>query len=798
MSAKPADAKTLLSTYASEEVRGKLLDLRALSRLLAQCVVAPRYRPSSQLKKALSALSEEGAEVRNRIGYSKVPGQRAQKIRQNVDFVGLASLYALLELWNVEPLLDLDATEPEVVAQAIADEVLERRVLLPFLHGRELYDKFNVVEGTATGELATDKAIDLLGDSPIGVVHARRFLIGPLGLVVTPFRRDVYGSSSPFLQHSADRTVTRPHRITLKTSELAQVNAHRGEYQEVLRKLSRERSDWGGFLRAVLKNPLEDFDERSVKTMPFFLGDAFSNRELRVLLAEAVEASPLTHETVSKRPGEQVDGPTLGVGSFGDWSRAELIQALLTASDDQLWECIQNAVESGGIVVPPPEVREPVLNGRRQAGQWGTSLELGSLGLRTVSAWGEMPNLRLEELARKCWDECGTEYQEDIEWAVRGQATGSGLERVLAFLGANPVDEVVRVLFTRRKVSLNVCKEHLNLRVGPYDSDDSLVEKIMWSLGFDPNPYLRVVSEFDTTTAEVVAKLRNLPLEEVSHEELRTATSTYHAAAEKYIRSLLAFAAWALLEDHYTTDDPFTYTAEVAAKFTNKALFGDSGSGLDDMTLGQFGDRLRQLLKQLERLQVASDSHLRPQDEYPAFAKGTNLQQFPLKYRPLFLNLTESSRERILEALKRFISDFEESKVVEARRGLVHHNEELLSGDATQAAIVDFRAAGAWLERQGLAPSVAVRSRSSVDRWGRQETEYVDGNGIGHVQTGPSPFGFLGQPLGGSQVMVMPIAYFSEKKEPVVFRYAVDSEYRSYWSSFPVRPTSGDVVEEGN
>ena len=126
----------------------------------------------------------------------------------------------------------------------------------------------------------------------------------------------------------------------------------------------------------------------------------------------------------------------------------------------------------------------------------------------------------------------------------------------------------------------------------------------------------------------------------------------------------------------------------------------------------------------------------------------------------------------------------------------MHRDEELLSGDATQAAIVGFHAAGAWLERQGLAPSVAVRSRSSVDRWGRQETQCVDGNGIGHVQMAPSPFGFLGRLLGGSQVMVMPFAYFSEKKGPVVFRYAVDSEYRSYCSSFPVRPTSGDVVEE--
>lgn len=82
------------------------------------------------------------------------------------------------------------------------------------------------------------------------------------------------------------------------------------------------------------------------------------------------------------------------------------------------------------------------------------------------------------------------------------------------------------------------------------------------------------------------------------------------------------------------------------------------------------------------------------------------------------------------------------------------------------------------VERQGLAPSVAVRSRSSVDRWGHEETEYVDGDAIGHVQRGLSPFGFLGQPLGGSQVMIMPIANFSEKKGPVLFRDAVGSEYR--------------------
>lgn len=785
------NAKELLKKYSSPGEREVLLDLRALSIVLKNCVVSPSYKPSSELVDALSFLSDEGIEARKIFASGHITKPKGRK-GAGFNAVALSNLYALLELVNKTPLLDLTEVSPKRIAEAIAQEVLEKEIRLPFTHGRELYDLLNGVQRKEVRYLENVQALEILDSAPIGVVHAGRFLIGPLGLVETPFRRSLYGDVSPHLQHSADRTTGRPHRVVLQTSELSEVNAKREEYRGVLRRISRDRSDWDGFFSGVLTNQLHDFDERSTKTMSHFIGEVFSDAELGSLLLEASEVPSLS--LIRAVISERVAGPVTEE-SLGTLDRGELTQALLTVSDHQLWEVIQNAVEKELVKVPSTEIRRPVLKGSYKAGQWGISLELGNLGLRTVSAWPEMPFLRLTRLSQECWDKCGKDYQQDIEWAIRGEASGRGFGRVLRFLDENPVPEVVRILFTMRTSALEVCKDHLRIRIYDSDTDDLIVAKIMWALGFHLEPNLQVVSDFNASTSQVITRLRNLPLEGISDQDLREATSGYPAAAERYVRGLLAYLTWVLLEDHYTTDRPFTYTSERAARFADETLYRDTSKRLEDMTLGQFSDRMKQLLNLLRKKSRNPRDYERPQEEYPAFATRTELQRFPLKYRPLFLNLARPSQERILQILEQFTDTFVNSGVVRVRRELVHDSGKELSREDTLAAIETFRNAIENLEPYGLSPAVAVRSRTVEDRWGRLEIEYVVDHDIDRVQRIPSPYGFLGQPLGAAEVMIIPAAYFGEEKEPLVFGYSTDSEYRTYWADFPVRPVSGEIVE---
>lgn len=796
MPLKKLTARDLDEKYPDNDYRMRLLDLRALSRVLRDSVIDSNYRPSAALFDSLSHLSEEGTEARKTIARL---GIQKKSDYQNTNLAGLAQLFALLELVHVGPLLDVEATDPMVVAQAISDELTERKILIPFLQSRELYDLFNSQEHFEVSEVAHERAQELLSAAPVGVVHARRFLIGPLGLIETPFLRSMYSTTEPYLQHSADRTITSPHRVRLHTSQQAQVNAHRQLYYEALRKNGAQRSDWAGFFNLAAGTTLDDFDEQSVRTMAPFLGDCFSNDELRAILSQATKDHSFVRDTAIRVLGARTSpaGESQRANmEFADLHRSELLQLCLCASDRQLWDTVAVLVEQGLITVPRGEVRKPVLNGRVRAGQWGTSIELSSLGLRTVSAFPDMPHHRLEQLTRHCWNKCGETYRDDVEWALRDSSGEQGLGRVLTLLQTAPIDHVVDILFVARKTSLDVACEHLGIRIQETDSDKQIGQRILWSLGFQLHLDSAAMTAFNTMLTTTSAELRSLALIEANTAQLRKAVSNFHPTAEAYSRTLLAFIAWALLADHYTSDKPFTYCASDAEEFVNVTLFEGAAGGVGSMTLGQLESRIGQLINRLRLLEQNKEDYLRPSSDFPKYADHTKLQRFPLEYSSLFLNLSIDSRRRILDALGEFREGLVSSNVVTTRQDLVHDNARVPSATDTLTAIESFAAALRKLETFGLAPVVSRRQSTMTDMWGRSLITYVDEASLTHAERRPTAFSFLSQPLYGAEVIIMSAACFPESRQPVVFRYAAQSEYRRYWSRFPVVPRSSETLEE--
>ncbi len=789
-------AEQLVREYGAKQTRLALMDLRALSNFLQEVIISDRYKPSTELLDSLKSLSPEGVAARKSMGTLKT----TDKTYSDVNLVGLSQLYALLELVHEEPLLDLEKTDPKRVAAAIANEVIHRELQFPFLFGREIYDKAAQIETSEVRQFSFEQSEELLQETPIGVVHLRHFLIGPWGLIETPHLRNVGARRDPYLQHSSDRTILHPHRVWLRTSARAAVNVHRSLYIDTLNNRAALSSDWPGYFRTISKTNLDDFDEKSQETLPYLIGDVFSDRELVTLLSRVFRdySDDFVARAISDRlQVDSVDHFEKVLEKRGPLNRAQVFQLLLCATDEQLWNCIGKLVRESTVEVPRGERRVPVLNGHRVSGQWGVSIELGSSGLRTVASFPGMPFVRLESVIRRAWNDCGDEYRREVRWALRNRCSTSEVELddVLTFSREAPIHTVLLELFARRRAGLDFCERELRLALDRLDSDRCVCEKIAWALDlpFDEHrsPGEASLREYEDTANA----MRRLIAAETVGDSPRKALADLFPSWELYLREVLCYVTWSLLGDHYGSPEALVYYPREAEAFTAQELFGGRIEDLRSLTLGAVSDRIRQLVNRLKRLQSDPGSDRRSDLEVPNFVGKTNLQGFPFVHYSLFADLDKSSQARIVLELETFCQVYDDSTIAKVRNASAHGNRDLPAASEILGVLDDFRRALLKLEALGLAPVVYERRTTSTDEWGRSWVEYKDAHGRVHKEFRPTELALAGVPGVQQSLLVMSVAKYGATLQNVLFAVGYDSEYHEYWSNFPKIPETSEIID---
>lgn len=781
MSAKPRDRSELSRDYPDQAWRDRFFELLAIVDILNHCVIESSFKVSDDLNKAI-VLSEAGRKVRDQL-----------ITKEQVDAKD-ANLLCLLALVHTEPLVDITLINIDRLAEAISSYILTDRIKFPFIFGRELYDAATDLIPEERSLLKHEDTLRLLDEKPQGVYHTGPFLLGPFGL----HRVSHYRSLSPRLgiplQHCADLSCSAVHTVRLSTSQDASINKSRSSLSKVLHVISKDPADWNGFVLDMTESDYNPYEIDEESTLPFLLGDGFSDEELRNLVTHAV--SHTSGRTVAAAQRYALTG---AVDSWlSDLNRAQALQLLMNEDDKSLAELLDNAIQSGDIHIPSGEVRRPVVNHRVRSGAWRLRPEVSSFGYRVRPNDRSTTLLRLFSLVRAQFDSESAEDMDELAWMLREMPGRTPTEKLEYFFKNRDPREIVSVLIlSRRKSAERVAKQlHLDLTA----NDDEFLDAISWKLGFPlrrgtdvRDNYWRLHQQLETFVTTASANAQSV------EEDLRSISSNYFVALERFLFDSLTFATWALLTDHVQSKRPYEYHSSPARAFTiehlNSSVVRRSGVEQndlrDDPDLSRIVQGFLRLADHLSVIRDQDEQPARPLEDLPRFVEQTDLQRFPFRHTIPFLDLVPASQHLLPETLAKVGKQLGDSGIIKARNGLFHaKTQRTPTIDEVNEALSKARAALRLLEEIGCVRNTFESVSTSIDTWGRSSM-VLQSHGAEIRFSGPSGFSMLGLPPLTQPVYLMQGAVFAEPNEMLRFKEGFDSPYSRYWQGVPHRPERG-------
>ena len=488
------------------------------------------------------------------------------------------------------------------------------------------------------------------------------------------------------------------------------------------------------------------------------------------------------------------------------------MQMILLATDDEIAAAIDTLAfsteDESKIDIPRAELRRSVLTNSKSSA-FGNLPELSRLGVRVRSSMNVAP-LRLRRLVKRIYvtggsavdvehDSAQTKAGEprDLDWQLRAIPGSSIDARLTEYLRKASPSEVLRRLVLNTHENVRVAAESLNLTIDDV-SDDDLVERMLWKLGFDVGEGDELHENFWRHSDRLRRAAETASVSSsVGEEEMREISGSYFPSLEGLLSDSLVYDVWALTTDHVGESDPYRYVYDdKAIALTSQQLaeqlhaagdLPDPKSGLDKWTLQPLCRGFAELSTLLASLEKASADHLRPEPSLPQFDAWTTLQRFPFRHTVPYLDLTEESRERLCSVLKETSRALINSGVLELRNSLLHYRRSNVDLEALVQALGRVEAAVRTLESVGLVRIVFHRQRVETDRWNRSLHVLRDAMGRELAISRPSAFAWLNLPNLNVPQYLMTIAQFDELGEYMRFRPGAESEYRQLWSGLPQR-----------
>lgn len=785
--------KELLDLYHEPEHRQRTLRLYELSDFLGECVVRRNYKIPDRLNDAIR-LTEYGARLVGKAGgQAKVPPK-------------VTRLTCLLELFYLDFLVDPMETDVDEVAHAISDELKAGNILLPFMFGPDLYQTAASLFEDQTRSLPTADVLRLLEGKPQGVFHFGPWLSGPLGLLKTTHHRSIPPTRRVPLQHCHDVACRAVHTTHLQSDANAEINRRRSEVTEILREDSDKPSEFGAYLAELMRDADANFDDQNCEPLPYLLGDAFSDNELRALLVQLIDHDPGTATEMDRVIGltqvraHMQEDPESTPNDDAD--HATLMQLCLLATNDSLRTAMDRIVLSNraekGINIPPGEVRRSVLTNASST-EFRNRPEVSNLGFRVDSS-GVLGPLRLRRLVGRIFEAAPTEdaahLDEHVElnWHLRDVSGLTVADRLDEYLRTSPPDEVIRRLVMSSKANVDIAFQEVGLELVA-TNDDTQIKRLLWKLGFDVSSDVPLHQRFWHLYERMLFGAQNANVSTVIDQEaVRGLGANFFVALENLLFDTVAFVAWALTNDHVVDKHPFTYAGPTEATAVLTAVreeLMDVGARADrkpeKWTLFPLVSSFRALRRHLESLQAKRATFQRPESNYPEFAGKTSLESFPFAHTVPFLSLTAASQQEVLDVLEQASALLLDSKVHEVRNENLHHRQGSDSYEKLLAALHGTSDAVRLLERAGFVRTLFLPDRLEGDRWGRT-THYLrssDNREVGFRR--PSSYSWLSLPNMRQPQYLVHLAKFADPNEMLRFRSNAESEFRRLWTDYPLR-----------
>lgn len=790
LSAQIADA------LPSESDRVKFTEIVDLMRLLGDCIISDNYSIPDAMNAAIR-LTPVGEALRNKVATAKSDRIPAKEAR----------LLCALAIGQDSLFIDVAQTDLAALQNSIGEQIVAGRIRFPFAFGRDSYDAYAEMFDEGNPVLSVAETVRFLDATPVGVHQYGRYVTGPFGLVRSEANRYIHSGRRVEAFHCSNSMCEIVHRVLLNTSDKAAINVHRDSFNVALGAEKAKGIDWFGAADDIQDVPANMFNDTQMGVVATLLGDALTLAELQAIVAHMLDGTTgKLREAVS---------PFLSVSSADkavtDLDRAQLLQIALLSSEASLQLALDALVEGRGIEVPRGEVRRPVVNRERKSGAFGLTPELSRFGVRFAASYDDgFPTLRLKHELGSLTDLTDPEAREELSWQIRDVEGETLAERLDTFFRVTSPAECVERLVMVSKSNVRNAARRLGITQGLTGSDEEIVQRILWKLGYDLHDEEDPRAEFWRLHQRLsgLTKTSHTPSSRDTEEFLGVA-SKFFRELERYLAESLAFAAWALLHDHSLDPNPFAYGLEsdyarglqlVQEASDNAAdevkSFDFLSEKLDIYTLARGFEFLSKRLVSLEK---EAELYNRDHKDLPDYARGSELKRFPFDYTIPFLNLTERSRHRLAGDLRNVARELQRGKVNDIRNDHQHYRKTPSGVEQIESALKAIETSLRMVESSGFG-LVEFRVEDAVhDRWGRSEYYFAAPRGARHVVTRPSAFDWLGMPALDASQYVVPGAVFAEPNEVLRFRRRLDSAYTQMWQEYPKRrQPRGSALSQSN
>ncbi|MBX7551388.1 hypothetical protein ABZX95_28280 [Streptomyces sp. NPDC004232] len=774
---QPLSREELLAAHSSDEERQKILRLVTLSDILGYCIIARDYKPPTFLNDQIK-LTPYGMEKVTGFARKRIPVPEARAI-------------CFLEFSWIDLLVDPMETNIKNVQGAISKLIKDRAIIYPFVYGRELYDKAYTEIDSDERTLDLADTLKFLDGTPQGVFQLHEYVTGPFGLLNSKQLRFCQPQREAYLMHCDDTNCHSIHKVYFSTATEAPINKHRMEALRVLQRDSEIPSAWGSFIGEIFKGVVHQARDNVSETLIPLLGDCLTDVEMKALTAWLLDNTQGSLREVCASLGIRGNASDI----VTDMNRAQLMQLCLTMSDREIIQGIDTLVHEQAISVPPTEVRVPLINGNSNFGTFHMSAELGSRGVRIVSDNMNLAPLRLRDLIERMYRLTDVADREELEWQLRS-APGDTLEgRLENYLREQQPSAVIESLVLARKSNAVAACELLALREGAVESDD-FISLVLWKLGFtspsNGDPHVDFWRHHEDM--ERMARLGPGGPMSPSVEEFRSTAVNYFVSLENVLDDAISFVIWSLTHDHVTDRRPFIFEPErqraESYRWLQKSVIRKGDTELDfgeKNTLYALCRGFQCIGSELQQIAAERESYQRASSDFPDWVNQQSLQRFPFSHIIPFLDLTDDSRESIIQNLQEISRMLVSQKVYDARNNWLHGGRKDLDFGNVRSALLAVRGAVQLLEDCGFVRITFANTGRQSDGLGRSVMVIKNPRGVSVEVHTPSPFAWLGLPSLYDEVHLMTAACFAAPNHFLRFRSESNSPYAEMWGDYPRR-----------
>jgi len=492
---------------------------------------------------------------------------------------------------------------------------------------------------------------------------------------------------------------------------------------------------------------------------------------------------------LSRQLGIAIANPTEFAASL---DRAQLFQALLVYTDDQIISAVDSMLSSGDLCLREYERRVAKVQ------RWVTSItaEIGPLGVRfTGSMRSGLVARRSLSLLHRLYFASGVLEPADLGYLLESPSVsedellGHSVQRL------SP-EQILRDLVVADRRAAVEAADHFGIESASGMPRDELCEKLLWKLGVPSQVVFRDLERVLTFETELsLANSRN-----ASSDTIRGHISNLFAALEDALQRALEFATWALTTDHMLDDEAFVYDPEPNP---GALSFIETSSPTNDHelqlrldgknTIEPLAAGFARLCKYLRNL--SPEDYKRDREQFPHECRVTS-RPFELESKLMFFNLSRAGGDTLLSDMQAVGQYAQDQVVVKMRNASIHGNNAFPTMSEIDGAVERIRLCRERLRASGLYPRVYRLVNRDSDAFGRVSSTYRSG-AEDIVLFVPQWSVAPRLPTRRSQLIVMPTAGMLSSG-PLRFALEPKGPRDPYWDGWPRRWTTIRQYAETN